>query len=85
MYGTDTSSSGNIDPLNALSFFRTVGKLKLLKRTGWVNHGNFNVTSVLKYFSHTFNISIGIPLPESVADHMYRSQINPRFNTSDIL
>ena len=39
----------------------------------------------LKYFSHTFNISIGIPLPESVADHMYRSQINPRFNKSDIL
>ena len=52
MYGTDTSSSGNIDPLNALSFFRTVGKLKLLKRTGWVNHGifNVNVTSVFEIF-----------------------------------
>jgi len=37
---------------NALSFFRVLGKLKELKRTGWVNHG--------------------IPLPESVADHMYR-------------
>eukprot|EP01036_Dinobryon_divergens_P034294 gene34294-44297_t len=46
------STSRNVDPVNALSFFRTVGKLKQLKRTGWVNHG--------------------IPLPESVADHMYR-------------
>ena len=36
----------------SLAFFRTVGQLKTLKRTGWVNHN--------------------IPLPESVADHMYR-------------
>lgn len=25
--------------ISALSFFQTVGKLKELKRTGWVNHG----------------------------------------------
>ena len=31
-------STHNIQPSNALSFFRIVGKLKTLKRTGWVNH-----------------------------------------------
>ena len=41
-----------ISPRSALKFFETIGKLKTLKRTGWVNND--------------------IPLPESVADHMYR-------------
>lgn len=41
-----------INASNVLQFFHIVGKLKTLKRTGWVNHQ--------------------IPLPESVADHMYR-------------
>ena len=27
---------------NALNFFKTIGKLKTLKRTGWVNHGTTN-------------------------------------------
>lgn len=36
----------------ALEFFRVVGNLKNLKRTGWVHNE--------------------IPMPESVADHMYR-------------
>ena len=36
---TGSSSSTNIiQPSNALSFFRIVGKLKSLKRTGWINH-----------------------------------------------
>lgn len=49
-----SSSAGvaAVNPANALAFFDTVGKLKTLKRTGWVQNG--------------------IPLPESVADHMYR-------------
>lgn len=41
-----------LSPQNSLKFFNTVGKLKLLKRTGWIHKD--------------------IPLPESVADHMYR-------------
>jgi putative hydrolase of HD superfamily len=27
-----------MDPHKALEFFNTIGKLKGLKRTGWVNH-----------------------------------------------
>ena len=45
-------STTSVAPSKALQFFNVVGKLKTLKRTGWVNHD--------------------IPLPESVADHMYR-------------
>ena len=41
-----------VSPSRALDFFAIVGKLKTLKRTGWVQNE--------------------IPLPESVADHMYR-------------
>lgn len=41
-----------VNPSSALDFFNVVGKLKTLKRTGWINHE--------------------IPMPESVADHMYR-------------
>ena len=39
-------------PGASLNFFSVIGKLKTLKRTGWVDNE--------------------IPLPESVADHMYR-------------
>jgi putative hydrolase of HD superfamily len=39
-------------PGASLDFFSVIGKLKTLKRTGWVDNE--------------------IPLPESVADHMYR-------------
>jgi hypothetical protein len=28
-----------VEPRNALNFFNIVGKLKTLKRTGWVNNG----------------------------------------------
>lgn len=28
-----------VDPIKAVQFFLVVGKLKRLKRTGWVNHG----------------------------------------------
>ena len=31
--------------VNALNFFRTIGKLKTLKRTGWVNHGKITCLS----------------------------------------
>jgi len=41
-----------VSPSRALDFFNILGKLKTLKRTGWVQNE--------------------IPLPESVADHMYR-------------
>lgn len=34
----NTMSTPCVDPANALKFFEVVGKLKLLKRTGWVNH-----------------------------------------------
>jgi putative hydrolase of HD superfamily len=34
-----TMSSFTISPGNALKFFNTLGNLKTLKRTGWVNHG----------------------------------------------
>jgi putative hydrolase of HD superfamily len=37
-----------------IDFYKTVGRLKNLPRTGWVRRG--------------------IPLPETVAEHMYRSQ-----------
>jgi hypothetical protein len=31
--------SNIVSPQNSLKFFNTVGKLKLLKRTGWVDKG----------------------------------------------
>jgi len=34
---------GKVPASNALSFFRVLGKLKGLKRTGWVNHGKFTL------------------------------------------
>lgn len=73
--------------VNALNFFRTIGKLKTLKRTGWVNHGkiiclsdNIVPTSYGKlmrvYTTYTVPYHLStvaeIQLPESVADHMYR-------------
>lgn len=35
----DAHDSDRVAPHNALQFFRVLGKLKTLKRTGWVNHG----------------------------------------------
>ena len=52
MMAASAAASASATPRAALDFFSVVGKLKTLKRTGWVNHE--------------------IPLPESVADHMYR-------------
>eukprot|EP01031_Cornospumella_fuschlensis_P044342 gene44342-54225_t len=46
------SSDSSPEVPRAMRFFEVVGKLKTLKRTGWVHNG--------------------IPLPESVSDHMYR-------------
>ena len=35
------SMSKPLSPLKCLNFFNTVGKLKTLKRTGWVNHSKY--------------------------------------------
>ena len=35
-----------VKPSNALKFFRVVGKLKTLKRTGWINHAVLQPESV---------------------------------------
>eukprot|EP00981_Chlorochromonas_danica_P011514 scaffold4054_cov157-Ochromonas_danica.AAC.4 len=51
-------SSNPVEVGRALQFFKVVGQLKQLKRTGWVDHG-----------------ALRIPLPESVADHMYRMSL----------
>lgn len=35
-----TITGATIDPKKAMQFFAVVGRLKNLKRTGWVNHGS---------------------------------------------
>jgi putative hydrolases of HD superfamily len=39
-------ASIGVDPKKALGFFNIVGKLKTLKRTGWVNNKIFEPESV---------------------------------------
>jgi len=43
---TTTATAVAVPASKALGFFRTVGKLKTLKRTGWVNHNVFEPESV---------------------------------------
>lgn len=38
MATSSTHTVGMIDPAKALNFFNVVGKLKTLKRTGWIDH-----------------------------------------------
>ena len=38
-----------VSPTNALSYFRIVGYLKNVKRTGWVNHNIENAESVAEH------------------------------------
>ena len=35
-----------VEPQKALQFFNTIGKLKNLKRTGWVNNGNNSIPGI---------------------------------------
>ena len=48
-------STSAISPDSALKFFSTVGKLKTLKRTGWVNHDVFEPESVA---DHMYRMSM---------------------------
>lgn len=64
-----------ISPANSLNFFYTIGKLKTLKRTGWVHNGKFIAWHHWFLLYSCLNLTccyVEIPLPESVADHMYR-------------
>jgi putative hydrolase of HD superfamily len=49
------SSTSAVSPDAALKFFNTVGKLKTLKRTGWVNHEVFEPESVA---DHMYRMSM---------------------------
>jgi hypothetical protein len=47
--------SNSVNPVKALNFFAVVGKLKLLKRTGWVNNNVFEPESVA---DHMYRMSM---------------------------
>lgn len=45
--------SSPVDPTKAVNFFNVLGKLKTLKRTGWVNNGRIDLRQVIHSFSLT--------------------------------
>ncbi len=70
------ASIDTVAPRNALNFFAVTGKLKTLKRTGWIDNGNiFEIIDINWGFIcvSIHLIYAEVNLPESVADHMYRS------------
>ena len=42
-----------VSPQSSLAFFNTVGKLKILKRTGWIHNGSLDISTIdLTIFSY---------------------------------
>ena len=50
-----SNQKSGVNTINALNFFHLVGKLKITKRTGWVNH---NVNLPESIADHMYRMSI---------------------------
>jgi putative hydrolase of HD superfamily len=61
-----------VNPVKALNFFAIVGKLKLLKRTGWVNNNVFEPESVADHMYRMSMLTFMLTDADIKRDHLMK-------------
>mmetsp|Transcript_30965 Transcript_30965/g.29576 ORF Transcript_30965/g.29576 Transcript_30965/m.29576 type:complete len:198 (-) Transcript_30965:45-638(-) len=64
--------SNSVNPVKALNFFAVVGKLKTLKRTGWVNNNVFEPESVADHMYRMSMLTFMLVDTDIKRDHLMK-------------